>query len=268
MKRRTFLLACALAVWLALAPLALAQDGGPEAATEVSVALALAPLVAAATGIEQLLEWFFNWLESLYQGLVVAALGGVLGWYRWARDKWQAAYEGLQQAAAELRRLRGEEAPDEERIREWVRKSRQFEARLLAAQTRLQGVTKMPQYVRLKQGVALLAGLALGVVLALQADLRMFHMLGFSLAPGLEVWDRLITGLVTGTGSQPVHSLVKLLHQSQDALGRLRDMWQRRGEFWKATALGENAPPPVVAAELTGKMLPSPEYTLVMKQGL
>lgn len=56
MKRRKFLLACALTAWLAFAPLALAQDGGPEAATEVSVALALAPLVATATGIERLLE--------------------------------------------------------------------------------------------------------------------------------------------------------------------------------------------------------------------
>lgn len=218
--------------------------------------------------IERLLEWFFNWLESLYQGLVAAALGGMLGWYRWARDEWLAAYESLQQAAAELRRLRGEEAPDEDRFREWVRKSRQFEAQLMAAETRLQSVTKMPQYVRIKQGVALLAGLVLGLLLALQADLRMFHMLGFSLAPGLEFWDRFITGLVIGTGSQPVHSLVKLLHQSQDALGRLRDMWQRRGEFWKATALGDKAPPPVVAAELTGETLPSPEYSLVMRQGL
>lgn len=267
MKRLVILLMVATVLILATAPIALAQ-GGPGGPTGTDVAVVLAPLVAAATGIERLLEWFFNWIESLYQGLIVATLGGVAAWYRWARDEWQAAYEGLQGAARELRKLRGQEAPDESKIREWVRKSKEFEAQLMAAETRLQSVTKTPQYVRIKQGVALLVGLVLGVILAMQADLRMFHLLGLEVTPGLEFWDRLITGLVIGTGSQPVHSLVKLLQQSQDAVGRLRDMWQRRGEYWKAEATGGNAPPPVVSTELTDETLPSPDYGFFMKQGL
>ncbi|MGQ9586365.1 MAG: hypothetical protein ACUVXG_13325 [Anaerolineae bacterium] len=267
MKRFGILLIVVAFLLLGVAPFVLAQEGTGEV-SGVDVAIVLAPLVAAATGIERLLEWFFNWMESLYQGLIVATLGGVVGWYRWARDEWQAAYEGLQEAARQLRALRGQDAPDEGALREWVRKSKEFEAQLMAAETRLQGVTKTPQYVRIKQGIALLAGLALGVFLAFQADLRMFRMLGMGMTVGLEFWDRLITGLVIGTGSQPVHSLVKLLQQSQDAVGRLRDMWQRRGEYWKAEATGASAPPPVVSLALTDEALPSPDYGLFMKQGL
>jgi hypothetical protein len=251
---------------LGLAPLVLAQDGSTTPAA-ISVTVALAPLAAAATAIERILEWFFNWVESLYQGVVVATLGGVIGWFRWARDEWQAAYEGLSNAAAELRTLRGQPQPDQDQVKAWLQKTKEFEAQMMAAETRLQGVTKTPQYVHIKQGVAVLAGLVLGLVIAFAADLRMFAMLGVQMVPALAFWDHLITGLVIGTGSQPVHSLINLLQQSQDAMGSLRNMWQRQGEYYRGQAVG-GAPPPTMTIAATGENLSSPDYRTFQKQGL
>jgi hypothetical protein len=253
---------------LILAPEAWAAQGDPGGSTVTDLTVTLAPLIAAATAIERLLEWFFNWLESAYNGIFVSALGGVVGWYRWAQDEWQAAYDGLQAAAEKLRALRGAPEPDTNEIRAWVNKTREFEAQLLAAETRLQGLTKSPRYLQIKQGIAVLVGLGLGVTLSFSADLKMFSMMGVGLASGLEFWDRLITGLAIGTGSQPVHSLISLLQQGHEALGRLRDMWQRRGELLRVEAAAGSTPPSTMVVSTTGETLPSPDYARFQRQGL
>ena len=255
-------------VCLVLSPGVWAADGAPADAVVTDLTVALAPLIAAATAIERLLEWFFNWVESAYNGIFVSALGGVVGWYRWAQDEWQAAYDGLQAAAGKLRSLRGAPEPDANEIRSWVNKTREFEAQLLAAETRLQGLTKSPRYLQIKQGLAVLIGLGLGVTLSFSADLKMFAMMGAGLDSGLEFWDRLVTGLAIGTGSQPVHSLISLLQQGHEALGRLRDMWQRRGELLRVEAAAGNMPPSTMVVSTTGETLPSPDYARFQRQGL
>src|SRR5687767_15405518 len=56
----------------------------------------------------------------------------------------------------------------------------------------------------------------LGVIIAALAQLQMFALLGVSTVPAR--FDVLITGLIIGSGSYPVHSLVGILQQGKDTL--------------------------------------------------
>ncbi len=109
------------------------------------------------------------------------------------------------------------------------------QTRLDAAEDKLAGATSSPDYRSAKGAVTIVLGLMLGVVVAALGQIQMFALLGVSAVPAR--LDVLITGLVIGSGSYPVHSLVGILQQGKDALDGL-------GNF-----LNNRAAPPVQAVE-------------------
>ena len=79
--------------------------------------------------------------------------------------------------------------------------------------------------------LSLLLGILFGIILAFATRLRMLSLLGISVgAPGTlgnlaAGMDMLLTGLVIGTGSAPVHSLVGLLQNTKEAVDSARALW-------------------------------------------
>ena len=203
-----------------------AQEGDPaEAATSGDVALLLAPLVAAATAIERMIEMGFSWFESL----VISAsnflnVGGT--YVKWAREQVNKCRTALL-SAAEGDISTAEQAlhDAEQRLKQWV---------------------ESDPYVGIKQGLAVLFGIILGVIVAWVSKLQMFKLLGIdlvamnnagsnaSLAQFLAGVDITVTGLIIGTGSAPVHSLIGILQKSKDAIDEARAL--ARAKSWQAMA--------------------------------
>ena len=226
MKRWTRIVLLALAVALLFAGTVMAQGTEETPATQVQIALVLAPLLAAATAVERIIEMVFNWIES-----VVLNLGDFLGlggkYLRWSQNQVEHYRRELLQQKA------GAEA-DPHTVQ-------QLEDALLNAEERLVGFLKSPYYTRRKSLLSVLMGVGLGVVAALTARLQMFQLLGIDLARGIRnpaivnslAWvDMLITGIVIGTGSAPVHSLIGILQQTRDAI-------DKAGELWSGKAFAE-----------------------------
>jgi hypothetical protein len=91
--------------------------------------------------------------------------------------------------------------------------------RLDDAENKLSGATDSPDYRSAKSAATIVLGLMLGVVIAAMGQIQMFALLGIGAVPARI--DVLITGLVIGSGSYPVHSLVGILQQGKDALDGL-----------------------------------------------
>jgi hypothetical protein len=223
MKRLLMVTAVVLVLSFMLVSVAAADNGeagGSAEATPVSVALVLAPLVAAATAIERVIEMLFSWYESL-----VLSVGGVAGlggsYVKWAREQVTGYRAALIKTTdqGEISRL---------------------EELLLDAQQRLEDSLKSEPYVHLKRAAAVLLSIALGLVTAFLTRLQMFSLLGIRLttvsAAGaslsvsalLTTMDMVITGVVIGTGSAPVHSLIGILQNTKDAINQWRALAQGR----------------------------------------
>jgi hypothetical protein len=191
-----------------------APGAGPTTGQVVDM---LAPLLAAATGVERLLEMAWNWFETLFLNLIAFIAMG-WEWTRWAREEIAAASQAVNDLAAELERLRygrpGQ--PRSSAETSLLAAMANAEKRLMQAQDRLQGVLKSERYRRIKQALSVLAGIGMGLVIAAAANLKMFVLLGITIVPG--PMDIFITGLVIGTGAGPVHSLIGILQQGKDAL--------------------------------------------------
>ena len=93
------------------------------------------------------------------------------------------------------------------------------QSRLKDAENKLAGATSSPDYRSAKSAATIIMGLMLGVIIAAVGQIQMFALLGIGAVPGRI--DVLITGLVIGSGSYPVHSLVGILQQGKDALDGL-----------------------------------------------
>ncbi len=91
--------------------------------------------------------------------------------------------------------------------------------RLKAAEDKLAAATSSPDYRSAKGAITIVLGLMLGVIVAALGQIQMFALLGIAAVPARI--DVLITGLVIGSGSYPVHSLVGILQQGKDALDGL-----------------------------------------------
>jgi hypothetical protein len=223
MKRLLVILCWVVALSLLSVQVAGAQGGetgGGQGTTTASVAIALAPLVAAATAIERVIEMVFNWYES-----AVLSIGGAAGlggsYVKWAREQVSAYRNALINASSESEISRLEEL-------------------LLDAQQRLKDSLKSEPYVSLKRAVAVLLGIVLGLVAAFSTGLQMFQLLGIDLSsmnaaagsPSVSgvvaTLDMVITGVVIGTGSAPVHSLLGILQNTKDAIDQVRALAQGR----------------------------------------
>jgi len=217
MKRLLLITGLALALSLLITGVAWAQDGGDNQAGG-EVALLLAPLVAAATAVERIVEMVFNGYESLVLNAsnLLRKGKGYLGWA-------QGQVKELQNVT-QWRALSGDALVEAENA-------------LKDAQGRLEGYLKSPTYVSRKRVLALVLGIVLGVIVAFATQLQMLHLVASMfvgngnanaavLLTDASRWiDMLLTGLIIGTGAAPVHSLIGLLQNTKDAVDKARAMW-------------------------------------------
>jgi len=221
------------------------------------LAMVLAPVMAAALGVERLLETLFNMIEGAWRTLV-AYLGYGMRWLKSAQSEvaearqWVqsmgtvynstlAVYnekmktmldemnvssgvaslpEQLNAAVKELREEAEEKANSAQALLEDAQR------RLKEAENKLSSVTNSPDYRSAKGAVTIVLGLMLGVIIAGVGQIQAFALLGIGAVP-VRI-DVLITGLVIGSGSYPVHSLVGILQQSKDALDGLGNFLNNR----------------------------------------
>lgn len=195
--------------------MAYAQDSEPEQAAQgaVQIAVLLAPLVAAATAVERLVEMVFDWYESTILDLskFPAEASNYVNWARKEVEKFKELLILPQQT--------------QETQEAFLARLRTAEESLLMAQDRLKEYLSSPTYISQKRKLSLILGIVLGIVLALVVQIKMFSLLGIPLPGGLAIVDMLFTGLVIGTGSAPVHSLIGIIQNTKDAVDGVRRMW-------------------------------------------
>jgi hypothetical protein len=220
MKRLLSITALVLAFSLLVTGVALAADGEDTSVTTGEVALILAPLVAAATAIERFIEMIFDWYESLVLS-TSDFLGQGKGYVRWAKQQVRELQEAV---------LRNGSSGD-------LGALSQAEDALAAAQDRLVDFLKSPFYTSRKRVLSLVAGIVLGVIVAFTARLQMLALVAglFGAGGGTSASstlveagrgiDMFLTGLIVGTGSAPVHSLIGLLQNTKDAVDKARALW-------------------------------------------
>jgi len=102
------------------------------------------------------------------------------------------------------------------------------EKRLQAAEDKLAGATSSEDYKSAKSAASIILGLMFGVVVAALGQIQMFALLGIDQVP--PQWDVLVTGLIIGTGSNPVHSLIGILQQGKNALDSLSGFLDTRSK--------------------------------------
>ncbi len=107
------------------------------------------------------------------------------------------------------------------------------QTRLKAAEDKLAEATSSDDYKSAKGAATIVLGLMLGVVVAAVGQLQMFALLGIEAVP--TKFDVLITGLVIGSGSYPVHSLIGILQQGKDTLDSVKGFFNRSAPQARAT---------------------------------
>ena len=105
--------------------------------------------------------------------------------------------------------------------------------RLENAEGNLSDVTSSESYISAKAAASIILGLMLGVIIAAIGQLQMFAMLGIGIVPAQI--DVLITGLVIGSGSYPVHSLVGILQQGKGTVDSVKGYFNRLSPEAQAT---------------------------------
>src|SRR5215212_1382346 len=231
------LLSVALIVWVFfLAPITKATVAmlGPAA----NLALVLAPVLAAAAGVERTLETAFNIIENSWKSLV-AYLGRGLRWLNSAELEVDASRQWLAEVSArynqELLSLEikdGMSATElSNQMQDKISAAKTMldlaEKRLSDAESNLANVTTSDGYRSAKSAASIVLGLVIGVIVSTLGQLQMFTMLGIGSVPARV--DVFITGLVIGTGSYPVHSLVGILQQTKETLDGAKGYLNRAG---------------------------------------
>jgi hypothetical protein len=218
----------------------------------------LAPVIAAAAGVERLLESTFNTIEGVWR-TVVAYLGYGMRWLKSAETEVDEARQWLQSAGAIYNgtlatynekmkqlladaNLSGDVLALPERIatqlEAWKKEAdekttaakqllQDAQKRLDDAEKKLASLTDSPDYKSAKAAASVVLGLMIGVVVAGVGQMQMFALLGIdAMPPNIDV---LITGLVIGSGSYPVHSLVGILQQGKNTLDSLQGFLKQAG---------------------------------------
>lgn len=223
-----------------LAPIAKAEV--KELAAGASLAVVLAPVLAAAAGVERMLETIFNIVENTWKTLV-AFLGRGLSWLKSAETElaesrqWLAdvskVYAGRMEALKQDLNIDANVSLDtltgglRDKMLAAGNLMKMAEGRLATAEKNLAEATTSDRYRSAKTAAAIVLGLMLGVIVAAVGQLQMFAMLGIAAVP--ERIDVLITGLIIGSGSYPVHSLVGILQQTKDTLDSAKGALSRAG---------------------------------------
>ena len=242
-------LSVALIVWV----LFFAQiDKATVAKLEASASLTvvLAPVLAAAAGVERMLETVFNIIEGSWKSMV-AYLGRGLRWLKSAEVEVDASRQWLADVSGrfneEMRSLQmkpGMSVADlskdmQDKITSGKTMLALAEKRLSDAEDNLSNATSSDGYRSAKAAASIVLGLMIGVIVATLGQLQMFAMLGIGVVPARI--DVFITGLVIGTGSYPVHSLVGILQQGKNTLDSVQDYLGQAGKLSKSCQ--RNRPP-------------------------
>ena len=204
-----------------------------EASANLTVVLA--PILAAAAAVERTLETIFNVLEGSWRTMV-AYLGRGMRWLKSAETEVKQARQFLADVAdkfnAEMANMEiGQGAIPQvtanikARIDSVSAMMALAQQRLDAAEEKLAEATSSESYIQAKTAVSVVLGLMLGVIISAVAQLQMFATLGVDIVPAR--FDVLITGLVIGSGSYPVHSLVGILQQGKDTLDSVKGYFNR-----------------------------------------
>ncbi len=198
--------------------------------TGANLAIVLAPVLAAAAAVERTLESVFNVLEGNWRTMV-AYLGRGLRWLKNAEVEVQQARQFLADASEkynlELQEIQfgqASAATIAEQVQAKVASANKLmiiaQQRLENAEGNLSAVTSSDSYISSKAAASIILGLMLGVIISAIGQLQMFAMLGIGIVP--PQIDVLITGLVIGSGSYPVHSLVGILQQGKGAVDSVK----------------------------------------------
>ena len=219
--------------------------------------MVLAPVLASALGVERVLETLFNMIEGAWRTLV-AYLGFGMRWLKSAQTEVAEARQWVQsmgavyngtlavynkqmrdmldqmdvsstitsipdQLDAAVKKLReeGEEKANAAKVL-----LEEAQRRLKEAEGKLASVTDSQDYRSAKGAATIVLGLMLGLIIATVGQIQAFALLGIGAVPARI--DVLITGLIIGSGSYPVHSLVGILQQSKDALDGLGNFLNNR----------------------------------------
>ena len=236
------LLWLALIIWvLFIAPI---EDAEPaQLGVGATMAMVLAPVIAAAAAVERTLETTFNVIETNWRTMV-AYLGRGMRWLKSAETEVKQARQFLADVSdkfnEELRdfqigQLSASALTAEMQAKMAVanRMMGLARQRLEDAEDNLADVTSSDSYIRAKTAASIIVGLMLGVVVAALGQLQMFAMLGIGVVPAR--FDVLITGLIIGSGSYPVHSLVGILQQGKDTLDSVKGYFNRSAPEAQAT---------------------------------
>ena len=199
--------------------------------TGVSLAVVLAPVLAAAAGVERTMETLFNIVESNWHTLI-AYLGRGLRWLQNAETEVENSRQWLTQVTAEYNReleslpqfTLGGAVVDPEQVYQVADAKIQSaqklmnlgEQRLKSAEDQLLQITSSEQYRNVKRAATIYLGLLSGLIVATAGSMQMFAMMGISV--GSAKVDVIVTGLVIGSGSGPVHSLINILQAAKDTL--------------------------------------------------
>jgi ElaB/YqjD/DUF883 family membrane-anchored ribosome-binding protein len=232
----------ALIIWvLAIAPITDAQAAQLDVGA--TMAIMLAPVLAAAAAVERTLETTFNVIEGNWRTMI-AYLGRGLRWLKSAEVEVKQARQFLADISdkyneemknIELGQLSASALTAEIQARMEIanRMLGLAQQRLQDAERNLAAVTSSDSYIRAKGAASIVVGLMLGVIVAALSQLQMFAMLGIGLVPARI--DVLITGLVIGSGAYPVHSLVGILQQGKDTLDSVKGYFNRSAPQAQAT---------------------------------
>lgn len=242
-----FLVAIVVILWLILIGWVLVSPINDAEALPLVVganlAIVLAPVLAAAAAVERTLESVFNVLEGSWRTMV-AYLGRGLRWLKNAEievqqarqfldeisDKYSAELQSIQFGQTSVSALTNE---IQARIIAANKLMALAQLRLENAESNLADVTSSESYISAKAAASIILGLMLGVVIAGIGQLQMFAMLGIGIVPAQI--DVLITGLVIGSGSYPVHSLVGILQQGKGAVDSVKGYFNRLSPEAQAT---------------------------------
>ena len=260
------LIAAVVLLWLLLigwvlfiAPINNAEASKLEAGANLT--LVLAPVLVAAAAVERTLESVFNVIEGSWHKMV-AYLGRGLRWLKSAEVEVKQARQFLAEASdkynmemqsLQIGQISVSEITDTIRVKmEAANKMMTLAHKRLAdAESNLDGVTSSDSYISAKSAVSIVLGLMLGVIIAAIGQLQMFALLGIAAVPAR--FDVLITGLVIGSGSYPVHSLVGILQQGKDTLDSAKGYFNRLAPAVRTetTTMPPTAPGESVVVETT-----------------
>ncbi len=216
MKRFLITTLVALTYSLIFAGLALAQQepGSSNGGGSQDVWTVLTPILAAATTVERVIEMIFDWYESLILN-ASRLIGEGKGYVGWAQKQ-------VQRYQVELLKPSTQNDPNA---------LSRAETQLALAQERLQDYLKSPFYTSRKRALTLILGTFFGLIIAFILQLQMFHLLlGIELPSIFRYIDTFVTGLIIGTGSVPVHSLIGLLQNTKDAVYEARTLWKGKAQ--------------------------------------